>query len=242
MLDVVVNGFWGTREESPQSIAERWCTTLAELERIDAGSFHDWHEAGDGTPSDPLLIPAVPALTEYIERQSTGPDLDVVGYGTSLWAHNRDRAKVSSAVHAGGSSPYVTNSAVLSFRSGVVDETAEVIRRAPEILRVVAQAWDIDFGQVYNRSQYRAVSAHFDLANSAPRCGRAVHLSARRAGIAPDGLPGTYTRTADGGLIIDLTRGGTESPSDETVIEVNRELRSAGALEPLAVPFDRPTW
>nr|WTB33317.1 hypothetical protein OG781_30995 [Streptomyces sp. NBC_00830] len=239
MLDVGVNGFWGTRDEGLQSIAERWFATLVGLKRIDGASFHAWHEAGDGVPSDPLLIPTVPALTEYIERENTGPDLDVVGYTTLLWAHNRGMAHVRSAIHAGGSSPYITNSISISFRSRTVDETAEVIRRAPEILHVIADAWDADCGQVYNRSQYRAVSGHFDLKNSDPRCGRAVYLSARRAAPAPEGLPGTYTRTAAGGLIIDLTRGGTESPSNETIIEVNKELRAAGALEPLAVPFDR---
>ncbi|MGW8887594.1 Imm52 family immunity protein [Streptomyces sp. NPDC055749] len=242
MLDVGVNGLWGTREEGPQEIAERWFATLAGLKRIDAAIFHDWHEAGKDLPSDPLLIPSVPALTEYIERKNTGPDLEVVGYTTSLWARNSVMPHVSSAIHAGGLSPYVTNSVAISLVSRTLDETAEVIRRAPEILDVIADAWDVDAGQVYSRSQFRAVSSHFSLKNSDPRCGRAVYLSTRRAELAPEGLPGTYNRTDAGGLIIDLTRGGTESPSDETIIEVNKDLRAAGALEPLAVPFDRATW
>lgn len=241
MLDVGVNGLWGTREEGPREIAERWFATLEGLRRMDAEIFHDWHEAGKDLPSDPLLTPSVPALTEYIERKNTGPDLDVVGYTTSLWARNDGTPHVSSAIHAGGSSPYVANSVAISFVSRTMDETAEVIRRAPEILHVLADAWGIDGGQVYSRSQFRAVSRHFSLKNSDPRCGRAVYLSARRAELAPEGLPGTYTRTASGGLVIDLTHGGTAFPSDEEIIEVNTTLRATGALEPLPVPFDRAT-
>ncbi|MFD9289041.1 hypothetical protein ACFWBV_12155 [Streptomyces sp. NPDC060030] len=239
MLNVAVNGFWGAREEDPQAIAERWYDTLARLRDIDGGTFHEWHEAGDGVPSDPLLMPSVPALADYVVRENTGPDLDVVGYGASLWAHNQEAAKVTSAVRAGGSSPYVTRSVSVSFRSRTVDEDADVIRRTPEILAVIGEAWDIDAGQVYDRALYRAVAGHFGLENSDPRCGRAVFLSERRAALAPEGLPGAYTPVANGGLVIDLTRGGTRAPSTETVIGVNEELRATGALEPLTVPFDR---
>ncbi|MFE4688786.1 hypothetical protein ACFRH6_01880 [Streptomyces sp. NPDC056749] len=239
VLNVVVNGFWGAREEGPQAIAERWYATLTRLGDIDHGTFHGWHEAGDGVPADPLLMPSVAALADYIVRENTGPDLDVVGYGASLWAHNAEAAKVTSAVRAGGSSPYVTRSVSVSFRSRTVDEDADVIRRTPEILAVIGEAWDIDAGQVYDRPLYRAVADHFGLENSDPRCGRAVFLSERRAVLVPEGLPGTYTQVANGGLIIDLTRGGTRTPSAETVIGVNTELRAAGALEPLIAPSGR---
>ncbi|MEU9317671.1 Imm52 family immunity protein [Streptomyces sp. NPDC048295] len=239
MLYVVVNGFWGLRGESVPGIAERWADTLSALEGIDGPTFDVWHEAGDDLPSDPVLEPSVPVLTEYIERKNTGPDLDVVGYTASLWAQNPAAARVSVALHAGSTSHYALNSVSLAFRSREVDETAEAIRRAPEILRLLAESWEIDAGQVYSKPQYRAVAERFDLANSAPRCGRAVFLSAGRAALAPDDLPGTYVRTAHGGLVIDLTRGGTESPDIETIIEANTRLRGAGALAPLPEPFDR---
>ncbi|SFX34200.1 hypothetical protein OH786_22840 [Streptomyces atratus] len=242
MLNVVVNGFWGLRGESVPGIAERWSGTLTALKDIDGPTFDVWHEAGDDLPSDPVLEPSVPALAEYIERKNTGPDLDVVGYTTSLWVQNPAAARVSMAIHAGSTSHYAVNSVSLAFRSREVDETAEVIRRAPEILRLLAENWEIDAGQVYDRPQYRAVAERFDLANSDPRCGRAVFLSAGRAALAPEGLPGTYVRTAHGGLVIDLTRGGTESPAIETIIEANTRLREAGALEKLPMPFDRATF
>ncbi|MER5365485.1 Imm52 family immunity protein [Streptomyces sp. NPDC002722] len=242
MLNVVVNGFWGLRGESVPAVAERWAGTLTALGDTDGPTFGVWHEAGDGLPSDPVLEPSAPALAEYIERTNTGPDLDVVGYTTSLWARNPAAAHVSMAIHAGSTSQYALNSVSLAFRSREVDETAEVIRRAPEILRLLAEHWEFDTGQVYDRPQYRAVAERFDLENSDPRCGRAVHLSAGRAALAPEDLPATYVRTAHGGLVIDLTRGGAESPDIETVIEANTLLRAAGALEKLPVPFDRATF
>ncbi|GGV79964.1 hypothetical protein GCM10015535_17540 [Streptomyces gelaticus] len=239
MLDVVVNGLWGPRGEAVPAIAERWSGTLTALKDIDGPTFDVWHEAVDDRPSDPVLETSAPVLAEYIERKNTGPDLDVVGYTTSLWAHNPAAPRVSMAIHPGSTSRYALNYVSLAFLSREVDETAEVIRRAPEYLRILAEHWQIDAGQVYNRPQFRAVGKRFDLDNSDPRCGRAVFLSAGRAALAPDDLPGTYVRTAHGGLVIDLTRGGTESPDIDTVIEANARLRAAGALTPLPEPFDR---
>ncbi|WP_433672556.1 Imm52 family immunity protein [Nocardia sp. CA-136227] len=242
MLDVVVNGFWGPREESVPGIAERWYATLRGLEDIDGSTFERWHEAGTDRPSDPVLEPSVPALADYIERTNTGPDLDVFGYTTSLWAQNPGTANVSMAVHAGSTSRYTVNSVVLAFRSREIDETTRVIRRAPRILRLLAEHWEIDAGQVYDRHQYRAVAERFDLANSDPRCGRAVFLSARRAALAPAALPARYVRTAHDGLVIDLTWDGTQYPAIETILEANTRLRAAGALEKLPIPFDRATF
>ena len=236
MLYVVVNGFWSTRDDSLGDIADRWLATLTGLKGLDAASFDTWHEAGEDLPTDPVLRPSASVLAEYIARTNTGPDLDVVGYSASLWAQNSGRPRVVTAIRAGGSSPYITHSISLTFRSRAVDESDEVIRRAPEILRLLADTWGIDAGQVYNKSQYRAVSEAFGLANSDPRCGRAVYLSPQRAALAPDALPGTYTRTTGGGLVIDLTRGGTETPSNETIIAANRELRAAGTLNAPSAP------
>ncbi|MFE4793558.1 Imm52 family immunity protein [Streptomyces sp. NPDC056708] len=239
MLYVVANGLWGVREESTSAIAERWLTTLNGLKGIDGPTFDGWHEAEDGVASDPVLEPSVDTLTAYIERKNVAPDIGVIGMTSSLWAQNPGTPRVTVAVHAGGTSQWVTNSLAVTFRAREVKESAEVIRRTPEMLRVIAEAWDIDAGQVYNKSEFRAVSDEFDLENSHPRCGRAVYLSAGRAASAPEGLDGTYTRTADGGLVIDLTRGGTTVPSVEAIVEADRELRAAGALEPIPEPYDR---
>lgn len=110
MLYVVVNGLWGPREEGPQEIAGRWFDTLTRLKDIDGPTFDAWHESEGGIESDPVLKPSVPALAEYIERKNTGPDLDVVGYTSSLWARNPGMPQATSAIHAGGTSLYAANS------------------------------------------------------------------------------------------------------------------------------------
>ncbi|GAB2441584.1 hypothetical protein [Nocardia tengchongensis] len=107
-----------------------------------------------------------------------------------------------------------------------------------------------DRGQGYEIAEHPAFTLRnrrlgllrFDLANSAPRCGRAVFLSARRAALAPEALPATYIHTAHDGLVIDLTGDGTQSPAIETILEANIRLRAAGAMEELPIPFDRATF
>lgn len=114
--------------------------------------------------------------------------------------------------------------------------------RSGDVLGVLAGCWGPDWGEAYSREEFRAVKQEFGLRPSAPRGGRSVYLSPGRAAFAPEGLPGTYTRIAAGGLVVDLTRGGTAQPSVESIVAVNRELRAAGALEPLPAPFDRDTF
>ncbi|MEJ8659460.1 Imm52 family immunity protein [Streptomyces sp. MS1.AVA.4] len=242
MLNVVVNGFWGRRQESAAQVAGRWADSLNALEALDRAAFSGWREATGDVASAPELPASAAALTDYIERTNQEPDAGRIGFTTSVLTNNPGMPRVTVAIHAGGTSEYVTNSVAVSFRSRELDESVAVIRRTADILRIVAEAWDIDAGQAAGRTQFTAVKDAFGLPNSAPRCGRSVYLSAKRAALAPEGLPGTYTRTAHDGLIIDLTRGGSEDLSVETIIAAHRALSSAGALEALPVPFDRPTW
>ncbi|MGW1883985.1 Imm52 family immunity protein [Streptomyces sp. NPDC001970] len=243
MLYVVVNAFWGMRQESVERIAERWAETLTALDEMEEASLSGWLEAADDLSSAPAVpSSSVHALAEYIERGNQAPDIPRIGYTSSLLTNSSGMPRVTLAIHAGGTSEYVTNSVSLSFRSPRFDESFPAVRRAADILRILADVWDPDAGQVYGRPQNDAVKEEFGLAASDPRCGRSVHLSARRAALVPDDLPGTYTRTAHDGLVIDLTRGGTVAPDIEAILEANRKLRAAGALEPLPVPFDRPKW
>ncbi|MFG3306608.1 Imm52 family immunity protein [Streptomyces wuyuanensis] len=242
MLNVVVNGFWGRRQESAGRVAERWADTLRALESVDGAAFGDWREATGDVATAPLLPASASALTEYIERENREPDAERIGFTTSVLTGNPGMPRVTVAIHAGGTSEYVTDSVAVTLRSRALDESLAVCRRTADILRIIAESWDIDSGQAAGRDQFTAVKAEFGLPNSAPRFGRSGYLSAKRAALAPEGLPGTYTRTAHDGLVIDLTRGGVEDPSVETILRTNRALRSAGALEELPVPYDRAKW
>ncbi|MFE0040461.1 Imm52 family immunity protein [Streptomyces sp. NPDC059015] len=242
MLNVVVNGFWGTRRETAGQVAERWADTLRALESVDGAVFGAWREATDDVTTAPPLPASAPALADYIERENREPDAEKIGFTTSVLTSNPGMPRVTVAIHAGGTSEYVTNSVAVTLRSRALDESVPVCRRTADVLRIIAESWDVDSGQAATRAQFTAVRTEFGLPNSAPRFGRSGYLSAGRAALAPEGLPGTYTPTAHDGLVIDLTRGGEEDPAVETILTANRVLRSAGALQELPVPYDRAKW
>lgn len=240
MLDVVVHGMWGVRKESPERLAERWVVLLRTLADIDIETCGTWREAAGKGAAVPAVTLTASAVAASLVRQNPEPDADYIGRTASLVAGGgARRPAVVVRVNAGGSANRVPDTCTVTFRSRRMDESVALVRRSSDVLAALGECWDIDWGEVYNDDQYDAVESEFGLRVTAPRCGRSVYLSARRAERAPEGLPGTYTRTEAGGLVIDLTRGGTVTPYNETIIEVNRKLRSARALEPLTAPFDR---
>lgn len=114
-------------------------------------------------------------------------------------------------------------------------------QRPADVLRALADAWDIDSGQVHTPAQHELLRGEFGLRDADPFCGRCVYLSANRAALVPRSLPGTLAPTDDGGVVVDLAKG-TDDPDDETLLEANRALRAAGALDRLPAPYDRARW
>ncbi|WP_461081081.1 Imm52 family immunity protein [Streptomyces deserti] len=241
MLKLVVNGAWGVRPEGVEQLAERWLAFLTALEGIAGPSFGGWHEATEDDSTAPLLSPSAASLADYLLRENPESDADRIGYTTSLWSAGPGMPELVVSVTAGGTSPYVTHSCAVRMRSRELDESAPVARRSPEILRALADCWDVDWGQVYTREEYEAVEEEFGLEVPDPRCCRAVYLSATRTRSVPDDLPGrpAVTDTRHGGLLIDLTSNGTQTPDLKTILDANRALRAAGALAPLPEPYDR---
>ncbi|MFB6779194.1 Imm52 family immunity protein [Streptomyces sp. NPDC056352] len=242
MLNVTVHGLWGVRKEDPQELAERWGHLLRTLGGIDADACGTWRAAeAEDDPTAPPVELGVPALTEYLLRTNPDSDAPYIGYTSSLWSGQPDTVKVTVSVTAGGSANRAPDSCVVGLVSAA-DDAPELVRRSTAVLEALVSCWGPDWGEAYSREEFRAVKTEFGLRAGAPRAGRSVYLSPGRADRVPEGLPGTYTRTADGGLVVDLTRGGTELPGIDTITEVNRQLLAAGALEPLTVPFDRATF
>ncbi|WP_405901814.1 hypothetical protein OG696_41070 [Streptomyces sp. NBC_00656] len=240
MLDVVVRGLWGVRQQSPYQLAERWLVLLRALAAIDGEACGHWYEAAEDDASPPAVALTVPAVAEYIDRQNPDTDADHIGRVASLSAATAPgRPQVETWINAGGSAKRVSDSCLVTFRSPELDESVDLVRRSGEVLSTIGASWDADWGDAYNDEEHEAVADAFGLRAGAPRGGRSVYLSPGRGALAPEGLPGSYTRTATGGLLIDLTRGGTAQPSVGSIIETNRQLLAAGALEPLPVPFDR---
>lgn len=243
MLSVVVHGLWGVRKEDPGQLAERWVGLLEGLAEIGSGDCTTWRaaESEDDMSAAPVER-VVSGLRAYVEQASPEPDAPYIGYTASLWSGRIETVKVTVSINAGGSANRVPDSCVVALESTAAPGSVELVNRSADVLGVLAGCWGPDWGEAYSREEFRAVKQEFGLRPSAPRGGRSVYLSPGRAAFAPGGLPGTYTRTAAGGLVIDLTRGGTAQPSVESIVAVNRELRAAGALEPLPAPFDRDTF
>ncbi|MFI8194007.1 Imm52 family immunity protein [Streptomyces sp. NPDC085946] len=241
VLRLVVNGTWGLRVEGAQQLAERWLAFLDALEGIAGTSFPGWREATDNDRTAPLLSPSVASLTDYLRRENPESEADRAAHTASLWTAGAGLPELVVSVSAGGSSPHVAGSCAVRMRSRELDESAPVARHSAEILRALADCWDADWGQAYNRAEYGAVEEEFGLEVPDPRCCRAAYLSARRAELVPEDLPGkpARIRTSHDGLLIDLTDGGTQRPDIKTMLEVNRALRTAGALARLPEPYDR---
>ncbi|MFF1836061.1 Imm52 family immunity protein [Streptomyces sp. NPDC058231] len=239
MLNVTVHGLWGVRKEDPQELAGRWGRLLRALGAIDADACGSWRAAeAEDDPSAPPVEVDVPALTDHLLRTNPEPDAPYIGYTASLSSGRPETVRVTVSLNAGGSANRVPDSCVVGLTSAA-DDDAELVRRSTDVLEALVACWGPDWGEAYSREEFRAVKSEFGLRAGAPRGGRSVYLSPGRAARVPEGLPGTYIRTAEGGLVVDLTRGGTELPGIETITEVNRELLAAGALEPLPAPFDR---
>lgn len=243
MLDVVVHAMWGVREQSPGQLAQRWLVLLRGLAEIDGGTCGRWYETAEYDETRPAVELTEAAVAAYIGRQNPEPDADYIGRVAVLsTAGGRGVPRVVTSINAGGSAKRVPDTCAVTIRSRELDESVELVRRSAEVLGTLGVCWDADWGEVYDDDQYEAVEDVFGLSVTAPRSGRSVYLSPGRAAVVPEGLPGTYTRGEGGGLVIDFTRGGTETLSVESVVGANRRLRAAGAMEPLPVPFDRDTF
>lgn len=239
MINLTVRGFWGPREETPRELADRWIGFLGRLREVDGEVFSGWREVVEGGAEAPAAALDPEWFAEYIVRYD--PDLDAypVGYRTSLWTRQDGKPKVEIGVSAGGTADSVPQSVVLKLRSGEMGDGDPLVGRLPHALAALADAWDVDWGDFADRALMSAVREAFDLENSSPRCGRAVHLSSGRAALVPDDLPGRRLPVAQGGVVIDLSGPDGEAPEKGLVIAVNEALRRTGALAALPVPMDR---
>lgn len=240
MLEFVVRGFWGCRQESTAALAGRWAALLEGLRRIDAQTFAAWRVAASTYSVAAEAKTDAEWLAEYITASTSDPDAAREGYVASL-SQQPGRPTASVQISAGGTSRRVADSVVVQMSCEESLRTSVNGHLAAALLSL-AQTWDVDWGDSYEAEQFSEVKRLLELRVTDPRCGRVGYLSANRAALVPDGLPGVHARTEHGGLLMDLTRSGAHVPDTETIIEVNRSLRAAGAVEKLPAPFDRAKW
>jgi hypothetical protein len=204
--------------------------------------------------SVPLTVSAVRA---FLCRENPEPDADSIGYSACLSSSpstvpvpggSADSGGgalapgVSVRIRAGGSSEFVHGVCAVTLAGPSAEAPRPpLVQHTAEVLRALADSWDIDSGHVYTVPQLDFLRQEFGLHDADPFCGRSIYLSANRAALVPRSLPGTLLPTDSGGLVVDLAKGA-DDPDTETLLETNRALRAAGALDRLLVPLDRALW
>ncbi|MEU3843293.1 hypothetical protein AB0E88_25035 [Streptomyces sp. NPDC028635] len=237
----VVRGFWGPREESAEALADRWKRTLDRLASLlpalapEPGEVWTWQQIHESGPATALRADAESILAALRSVQaedgwsgSTGYGLSLVVGGVSGW-----RADIRGA--AGGAPEFVLQNLILEVEA----PEGAVIPEA-ELLTLVAESWEPDFGDVTDDDVLDALEDEADFGVGEPSVGRFGYLSPGRAALVPADLPDvTRTGLPAGGLLLSV-----DPPASEThkVVQVNVRLREAGALQPLPKPMDRSAW
>ncbi|MEV0977917.1 hypothetical protein [Streptomyces sp. NPDC049915] len=109
-----------------------------------------------------------------------------------------------------------------------------------ELLTLVAETWEPDFGDVTDGDVLDALEDEADFGPGEPSVGRFGYLSSSRATLVPAALPGvSRTELPTGGLLPAIT---PPAATMEQTVQVNVRLREAGTLQPLPKPMDRSVW
>jgi hypothetical protein len=156
----------------------------------------------------------------WTERTGVGPRL--VGTAVPGW-------KVSVSGRTGGASPNLLQAMLIEI---VSPEGADVPES--ELLRMVAELWAPDFGDVVDdaeRDALREVGARV----ARPAVGRIGYLSPARAALVPEELKAVRTPVPTGGVLLGIAPPG----NPDAVAAAHVCLRDSGALEPLPKPMDR---
>ncbi|MET7638216.1 Imm52 family immunity protein [Streptomyces sp. NPDC005438] len=240
MIDLTVRGFWGPRAEEPEQLAERWLALLGRLEELDGELFSTWVVGADSFDQASPVERSVPDLAALLRAGNDPRDAPVYGYLLTLMSRAPSGLAASVQVTGGAVTEYAANSVLVELYAEDLEEyQAPQVAKAPGMLAALADAWDVDQGEVTDEDLLDALDDTFDLANSDPRAGRAVYLSAGRWERLPQDPPGRATPTAHGGVVLDLT-GPSGEVSTHAVLDAHRVLVDCGALAPRPTPMTRP--
>ncbi|MFE5244306.1 MULTISPECIES: hypothetical protein [unclassified Streptomyces] len=236
--EVVVKVSWGPRPESSRELAVRWLEALRRLTELSAPDPVGWRwdaEDGKGAP-----VPAgTGEFAAVVEAGGPEEDADILGRQAAVVGTWPDGSYAYLRAKGGGSDAYTPFTATLQLfpASGATAGSAHPLAgRLPDALAALAESWEADTGLAYDRPLFNAIRSAFGLRNSQPRCGWATYLSANRAALVPEDLPGARHTTTGGGLVLDSGR------STQAVEAAQRALAGAGALEPLTASAPRPAW
>ena len=232
----VVRCFWGPREESVEALAGRWKLTLDRLAGLlpaagsGAGGVWTWRHIHASGPATELRPDEASVLSALRAAQAADDWSDVTGWGLRLVTADEPGWKIEVSGLAGGAPEFLLQSMVIGINSPDDVEIPDA-----ELLTVVAEVWEPDFGDVSDDDVLDALEDDAGFAVGDPCVGWVGYLSPGRAAVLPDGMSAARKEMSGGGVLLEIApRGDTEG-----VIQAYLRLRDAGALQPLPRPMER---
>ena len=237
-MNLTLNAWWQTRDESAESCARRLSDMLARLALLHP-VFAQWRQQGDSEEESQEPLCSMPPdhreLQNFVEANIMRDDADEpwpeLGYSLSAWNEVDDSHGLSFHIRAGVRDGVDANS--LFFQLGnVAPANSDLLNYdvLKDVLNAVCQAWDVDWGTIEPFDWERRLkdsSGHF----CRPWGGWLTYLSpAYRGGIKMP-IPEAITEPlSNGGMLIALTKEGFNE-SDPTQLATYDAVQKA--LRPL---------
>jgi immunity protein 52 of polymorphic toxin system len=240
----VVRGFWGPREESVEALAGRWKLTLDRLaglppaagsgsdSRAGAGETWTWRNVSASGPATDLRPDKASLLAALRAAQAADDWSDRTGFGLRLVTEGEPGWEIEVSGLAGGTPEFLLQSMVIGVNSRDDADIPDA-----ELLTVLAEAWEPDFGDVSDDDVLDALEDDAGFAPGEPSVGWVGYLSPARATLLPDGMTAARKELRGGGVLLDIAARG----DNDDVVQANVQLRDAGALQPLPRPMERAT-
>lgn len=234
----VVRGFWGPRVESAEALARRWKLTLDRLTGLlpaggsgsVTGDVRTWRQIHSSGPATDLLQDEESLLNALRAAQEADGWSARIGYGLQLVLAAEPDWKIEVSGSGGGTSEFLLQSVVIGIKS---PDSAEI--PDAELLTVVAEVWEPDFGDVTDDDVLDALEDNGGFAVGEPSIGWIGYLSPGRAALLPDGTAAARKELRGGGVLLDVAPRGDV----KDVLRAYLRLRDAGVLQPLPSPMER---
>jgi hypothetical protein len=192
--ELIIRGFWGPRQESPETIADKLVAFIARLDGV-LGESITWtsHRLPGESLADQTVARQVvtAAFAENIDAPHLGISQSYDGKATKF-------EFVSIGMVVGGHSDVknVKNSIVLKIRGAGVE------RFGAAVLRVIVSEWDPDWGDVTTMPFMKELTGVQPRGKPIPKMGLMTYLSEGRAQALPGGLEKHLQKLDNGGVLI----------------------------------------
>lgn len=191
---MVIRGFWGPRQESPEAIADKLVAFIMRLDGV-LGESVAWtsHRMPGESLADPTVARQV--VTAAFEENTDAPH---VGISQSYdgKATNFEAVSIGMVVGAHSDVKNVKNSIVFKLRG------AEVERFGVDVLRAIVAEWDPDWGDVTTMPFMKELAGVQPRGKPVPKMGLVTYLSEGRARALPGGLEKHLQKLDNGGVLI----------------------------------------